>query len=177
MQHASVYALSKKYAPPRINLRSAEIMDSYGDETFAAYPINHHAPEDVSKEDLDFYPRVFPFMQFTDLLFYLYPIALEYEKDNGLDCIDSYMYSLDRYFPSESSKMLPAEQQSLQDGLRWIWNAAPLGCADWVQCPNLQAAIGVSVSWDDMYRNRDQSHPPEETATSISNSESSPPTP
>jgi hypothetical protein len=150
MTHESVYLMSRKYGPPKIDLRTAEIMDSYGDESCAKLPINHRVPEDVSKEDFDYYQWIFAFMGFEDLLFYLYPIALEYERDNSLNCIDSYMYSLDRFLPEASAKLPPKDQQALVDGLRWIWDAAPLGYADWVQCPNLQGAIGVSVTWDDI---------------------------
>jgi len=144
-----VYALSRKYSPPRIDLRTAEIMDAYGDERYATRPINHRVPEDVSREDLDFYGWVYAFMSFEDLLFYLYPIALEYERDRCLDCIDPFLYSLDRCVPLESSKLPTQDQRGLLDGLQWIWDAAPLDYADWVQCPNLQAAIGKSVTWDD----------------------------
>ena len=143
-----VYSLSKKYAPPGIDLRSAEIMDSYGDESNATRPIDHRVPEDVSREDLDFYGWVYAFMEFNDLLFYLYPIALEFERDKKLGCIDAFMYSLDR-FSGESSTLSAEDKAGLADGLRWIWNAAPRGYADWVQCPNLQALIGVSATWDD----------------------------
>jgi hypothetical protein len=152
MTHNSVYALSKKYSPPKIDLRTAEIMDSYGDESYATRPIHHRVPEDVSREDFDFYPWVFAFMEFEDLLFYLYPIAVEYERDAHLNCIDSYLYSLDRLIPEAFSQLPPYEQQSLVAGLRWMWNSATLGHADWVQCPNLQSAIGVSITWEDLSR-------------------------
>ena len=150
MQNPLVYELAKKHGPPRIDLRMAEIMDSYGDESRATHAINHCIPDDVSRADLDFYGWVYPFLHFEDLLFYLYPIAVEFERTKSLDCIDSFLYSLDRFVPIESSKISRYDQQSLLDGLRWIWNSAPLGYADWVQCPNLQKAIGVSVTWDDL---------------------------
>ncbi|NJO52950.1 MAG: hypothetical protein HC840_30140 [Leptolyngbyaceae cyanobacterium RM2_2_4] len=147
MLHPTVYSLSRKYGPPEIDLRKAEIMDSYGDETYAARPINHRVTEDVSRDDFDYYQWVFAFMGFKDLLFYLYPIALEYERDKCLNCVDSFMYSLNRFMPEELAQLSAEDQQGVLDGLRWIWDAAPLGYADWVQCPNLQAAIGKSVTW------------------------------
>lgn len=150
MSHESVYLMSRKYGPPRVDLRKALIMDDYGDESYATRPINHRLPEDVSREDLDFYGHVYAFMGFKDLLFYLYPIAMEFEHDKGLDCVDAFMYSLDRHFPEDYMSLTADDQQGLIDGLRWIWNAAPLGYADWIQCPNLQAAIGVSVGWNDL---------------------------
>lgn len=152
MTRPLVYALSRKYGPLKIDLRAAEIMDSHGDDRFATRPIEHRIPEDVSREDLDFYGWIYAFMKFPDLLFYLYPVALEYQRDNGLDCVDSFMYSLDRCVPVESAKLSPDDQNALLDGLRWIWESAPLGYADWVQCRNLQAAIGVSVTWGDLHQ-------------------------
>ncbi len=125
-------------------------MDSYGDEAYATRPIHHKVPEDVSREDLDFYGGVYSFMGFEDLLFYLYPIAREFERDKCLDCIDAFLYSLERLFPLMSVSLSPGDQEALLDGLHWIWNAAPLGYADWIQCPNLQAALGISVTWDDV---------------------------
>lgn len=154
MPRQLVYSLSKKYSPPNIDLRVAKIIDSYGDESYATRPISHSMPEDVSRDDLDFYGWVYPFMGIKDLLFYLYPIGLEYERHNCLDCIDSFLYSLNRFVPTDSSKLPAEDQQGLLDGLRWLWDAAPLGYADWVQCPNLQAAIGVSATWDDIRQDR-----------------------
>jgi hypothetical protein len=150
MHQKRVFNLSSKYGPPRIDLRMAEIMDSYGDESQATHKINHRIPDDVSRADLDFYGWIYPYLNFEDLLFYLYPIALEFERTKSLDCIDSFLYSLDRLISTESPKLPTEDQQALLDGLRWIWNSAPLGYADWVQCPNLQIAIGVSVTWDDL---------------------------
>ncbi len=150
MNHQLVYQLSKKHGPPRIDLRMAQIIDGGGDERRASDRINHRIPDDVSKADLDFYGWVYSFLKFEDLLFYLYPIALEFERNKSLDCIDSFLYSLDRFVPTESSKLSVGDQQALLKGLRWIWNSAPSGYADWVQCPNLQKAIGVSVTWDDL---------------------------
>ena len=145
-----VYALSKKYGPPRIDLRRAEIIDSYGDESYATRPIDHKVPENVSREDLDFYGWVYAFMKFPDLLVYLYPIALEYEKDLRIECIDGFMYSLDRCLPDEMPKLPEDDREALIAGLNWIWTSGDSGYADWVQCPNLQEAIGVTASWHDI---------------------------
>ena len=150
MSQKLVYKLSRKNGPPRIDLRKAEIMDSYGFEGRATRPINHRTPNDVSRDDLDFYGWIYAFLGFEDLLFYLYPIALELERNNTLECIDSFMYSLNRFVPEALSKLNVDDQKALLEGLRWIWDSAPLGYVDWVQCPNLQKAIGVSVSWDDL---------------------------
>ena len=36
-------------------------------------------------------------MEFKDLIFYLYPIAREYELDLSVDFIDPFLYSLDTW--------------------------------------------------------------------------------
>ena len=150
MEHAAVYMLSKKYGPPRINLRDAELLDSYGDDSWAKRPINHRVPEDVSLEDLKYYGWVYAFMAFEDLLFYLYPVVIAFEQDQTLDCIDSLMYSLDRFIPTSSSKLSKTDQSALCEGLTWLWEVGSPGYADWVQCPNLQKFIGIEVTWDDL---------------------------
>ena len=143
MNHHAVYELSKKNGPPRIDLRRAEIMDSYGFEGRATRAINHRTPKDVSRDDMDFYGWIYAFLGFEDLLFYLYPIALELDKSKSLDCIDSFMYSLNRFVPEESSKLTKIDQQALIEGLRWMWDAVQLGYTDWEEYPNLRIAIGI----------------------------------
>lgn len=143
MNHLAVYELSRKHGPPRIDLRTAEIMDSYGFEGRATRAINHRTPNDVSRDDLDFYGWIYAFLEFEDLLFYLYPIALELDKSKSLYCIDSFMYSLNRFVPEESSKLTKIDQQALIEGLRWMWDAVQLGYTDWEEYTNLRIAIGI----------------------------------
>ena len=145
MKHEDVYNLSNKYSPPKVDLRDAEIMDSYGDESHAERAIQHLKPEDATREDFDYYGWVYPFMNFEDLLFYLYPIATEFEKDPTLDCIDSFMYSFDRALPRRKSLLAVDDMAAINAGLRWIWESGGVDAADWRQCPNLQNEIGVSV--------------------------------
>jgi len=134
---------SLSHGPPKINLRDAEILDSYGDESHATRPISHNTPRDVSRADMDFYGWVYAFMGFRDLLFYLYPVALEYEKDLCFDSIDPFMYSLDTWISSEMPKISVDDQDALIVGLRWIWDAGEPGYADWEQCSSLQRVIGL----------------------------------
>ncbi|MFK8027657.1 MAG: hypothetical protein AB8C40_06305 [Gammaproteobacteria bacterium] len=145
MKHKNVYEMSRKYAPPKINLRDAEIMDSFGDESHAKRAIKHLLPTDVSREDFDYYGWVYPFMEFKDLLFYFYPIADEYEKDKELDCVDSFMYSLDRELPIGKLELDHNDVLAIKEGLHWIWESGGEGYADWWQCPNLQQEIGITV--------------------------------
>lgn len=148
MNHPLVHDLSTKYGPPRIDLRTAWIMDSHGNASGATRAMHHRSPDDVSRDDLEFYGAVYAFMDFYDLLFYLYPVAREFEQDTSLECIDSFLYSLNGHVPSESIPLPAEDRQGLLEGLAWVWGAAPRNGV-WVQCPNLQSAIGVSVTWED----------------------------
>ena len=140
-----VYDLSKRYSPPTTDLRKAEIMDSYGDESYATRPIQHLVPEDVTRVDLDHYAHVWAFMQFHDLLFYLYPVVLQYELDNKIECIDFYLYSFDRLINQNLPQLEAYDKDAVIQGLQWIWDAGSTDYADWRQCPNLQRVLGVSV--------------------------------
>ena len=129
----------------QVNLRTAMIMDDYGDESYAKMPVNHRFPEDVTKEELDYYGWIYPFMEPTDLLFYLYPIALEFEKDKKLDCIDSLFYSLNDKVEDLMSTMCDDDISALKNGLLWVFESDGLGYADWDQCKKLQKVIGIKV--------------------------------
>lgn len=96
MELEELYALSCRFAPPEIDLRQAQIIDDYGHEDYAKMPINHQKPDDVRREEFDYYGWIYPFMKPKDLLFYLYAVVRECQKDMNLDWLDSYMYSMDR---------------------------------------------------------------------------------
>ncbi|NES25203.1 MAG: hypothetical protein F6K41_41465 [Symploca sp. SIO3E6] len=145
MKYKEVYDLSSKFSPPKIDLRMAEILDSYGDESHAKLPINHNRPEDVTREEFDYYGWIYPFMEVEDILFYFYPILIEYEKDKKFDCIDSFMYTTDRAISDIQKRLEPHEREALKLGLTRIWEIGGNDYADWHQCPNLQRFIGISV--------------------------------
>jgi hypothetical protein len=144
MKHDDIYSLSCRYSPPKINLRDAQIKD-YGNHKYSKRPIKHLKPKDVSREDFDYYGWCYSFMEFEDLLFYLHPIALEYEKDKTLDCIDSYMYSLDRSLPTKRGSLNQTDLNTIHEALKWIWEIGRDDYADWHQCPNLQSEIGLKL--------------------------------
>jgi hypothetical protein len=145
MKYKEVYDLSYKCSPPKIDLRKAEILDSYGDESHAKLPINHNKPEDVMREEFDYYGWVYPFMEVEDLLFYFYAILIEYEKDRNLGCIDPFMYSIDRVIPDIQKSLEHQNLEALKLGFTRIWEIGGNDYADWRQCPNLQKLIGISV--------------------------------
>lgn len=140
--HPAVLALSEKFGPPKINLRQAELLDGYGynQGEYAERPIAHNMPWHVSREDLDYYWSVFSFMSDEpgSLLFYLYPVALEFERDRCLAALQSLLFSLDMTYPALLALLRePEDAAAFAEGLSWILDAGgPDGAPFWF-CPNL----------------------------------------
>ena len=145
MKYAEIYRLSSQYSPPKVTLRDALILDDYGDESGATLPIDHHSPDDVKREEFDFYGWIYPFVEPEDLLFYLYGMVIQYERDRELECIDSFMYSMDREIRGLQTKLTSAENQILKQALQLIWDIGGEDGADWFHCKQLQTLIGISV--------------------------------
>lgn len=144
MNISVVHDLSTSFAPPRMNLRTAARLDSpYGDDNFTFRDINHREISDVTRADLDFYAWCFSYMDFPSLLFYLYPVASHYEADNALECVDPFLYSLERFVPNCSSSLLALQQSAIYSGVRWIRDSCKSNPADFSACPNLRSAIGL----------------------------------
>ena len=145
MKYEDIYKLSDKYAPPKIDLRKAQILDDYGDESYAKLIVNHLNPDNVKREEFDYYGWVYPFMEPEDLIFYLYPILNEYQKDNEIECIESFMYSMDREINNLLPKLNNEEIEALKIAFKEIWK---IGTRDdfneWYQCKNIQKLIGVN---------------------------------
>lgn len=145
MEHEDIYNLSMKFAPPKIDLRRAQILDDYGDESYAKLVVNHKKPDDVKREEFDYYGWVYPFVEPEDLLFYLYAIVIEYSKDKEIDCIDSFMYSMDRELSSLQEKLSGDDRAVLENAFNVIWKVGGDDYADFAQCKNLQELIGISL--------------------------------
>ena len=146
MKYEDIYNLSCKFAPPKVDLRKAQILDDYGDESYAKLIVNHKKPGDVKREEFDYYGWVYPFMEPEDLIFYLYPILIEYEKDREIDCIDSFMYSMDREINNLLPKLSDGQKSVLKMAFNEIWKVGSNDdFNDWYQCENIQKFIGVNL--------------------------------
>jgi len=145
MKYKDIYDLSMKFAPPKIDLRKAQILDDYGDETCAKLLIHHKKPNDVKRKEFDYYGWVYPFMEPNDLLFYLFAIVIEFKKDNEIECIDSFMYSMDREVLELKSTLSKEEIKTLTNAFQIIHEQDINANIDWVQCKNLQKLIGISI--------------------------------
>jgi len=132
-------------------LFKADVLDCYGDKSFCKGPeVNHRVPQDVSKKELEYYGSfAFVYMEFEDLLFYLYPVALYYEQDWEIDAIHSLLMSLERHH-TKIAKLAQEDQDALIAGLKWIWFSGDSRFALWSECENLQRIIGVETFEHDL---------------------------
>lgn len=142
-RYPRVYSFSERHGPPRIDLRMAQIRDDYGDDQWATLAVSHRYPNDVSRKELDHYARVYSFMGFRDLLFYLYPVALEYERNPNGDFVHAFLYSLDDRFEEGIKSLSDQDCEALKAGLIWIWSYWASDYAPWWQCKRLSRFIGI----------------------------------
>ena len=150
MNKENVYHLSKTHGPPVVDLQHGMIGDDWGDRSNAKLPTPHQIPEDVTRDQLDHYgSAVFSYMEDSDLLFYLYPIAKVYAEDPSFEWIDGYMYTLDKRIEAIFGTLGPHDRDALVDGLMWIWESGGIDNADWYQCRHLQKVIGIDVERDE----------------------------
>ncbi|WP_428355849.1 hypothetical protein [Methyloprofundus sp.] len=145
MKYEDIYNLSMRFAPPKVDLRKAQIQDDYGDESFAKLTVDHKKPDDVKREEFDYYGWVYPFMEPEDLLFYLYAMVIEFSNDQEIDCIESFMYSMDREISVLQAILSGEEQQTLKNAFQQIWDISGHDYIVFAQCKNLQKLIGITV--------------------------------
>lgn len=146
-KYPEIYELSYKYRNPQINLRDARILDDYGDEEYATRLLNHRLPEYVVREDFDFYGWVYAFMNFDDLLFYIYPMLIEFEGDSSIDVIDSFFYSLERLVENgQYANYLDEIGVSVfQKSILKFHEIDKDREIPWWQCTNLCELVGIKV--------------------------------
>jgi len=145
MKYEDIYNLSLRFSPPKIDLRKVQILDDYGDESFAKLVVNHKKPDDVKREEFDYYGWIYPFMEPEDLLFYLYAIVIEYGNDKEIDCIDSFMYSMDREIGILQQTLTDEENSVVKNAFHKIWEIGGDEHADFAQCKNLQKLISIKI--------------------------------
>ncbi len=142
MENSLAYQLSLDFSPPTMDLRQACILDSHGDESWCAHPIDHRLPNDVSHKDLNAYPDVFAFMGFSDLLFYLYPVALHAGKDSETAYVDFFLCSLDGKYEDQLPSSLDLKQrQGIIEALKWLQSKGELDQVTLDQCTHLKALL------------------------------------
>ncbi len=138
---ASNYALSKAFAPPRVNLRQGEIADAYGDESYCTRLIRHVLPQDPTEEDFRFYSNCYPYMERTDLLYYFYSVCRSISTPE----LDGYFYTLSRNLPELIEVINEEQRLHLFCGLLALWTEDWAQTLDWMGCPELLKFLGVQV--------------------------------
>ena len=145
MEYQEIYNLSKSFGPPKTDLRQGQILDDYGDESFAKLKVNHQTPCDVKRKEIDYYGWVYPFLEPTDLIFYLYPLLVEFKKDQEIDCFDSYVYSMDRNIIGLLKLLTTEQKKVIKMSFKLIWDLSDEKSVDWFSCPNLQKLVGLAL--------------------------------
>lgn len=69
----------------------------------------------------------------------------EYQNNKDLDCIDSFMYSMDREINKLQLILSKDENLILRNAFQIIWDIGGDDWTDWEQCKNLQKLIRISV--------------------------------
>ncbi|PHS23664.1 MAG: hypothetical protein COA83_09580 [Methylophaga sp.] len=84
-------------------------------------------------------------MEPADLLFYLYAMVREYKNNNDLDCIDPFMYSMDREIGNLFTILSTEEIKTMKSVFKLIWEIGGDDGTDWYQCKKLQKLIDISI--------------------------------
>lgn len=109
------YELSIKYAPPKINMRDAKILDYYGDDSYCTHIVNHKNPDDVTlKDHLKYGLDCWAFMDGKSLLFYFYTIIKNKLKEIVVED-EFFFYSLNR-------KLIDMDQVDIDIIQEILWN-------------------------------------------------------
>lgn len=124
-----VYQLSARYAPPRVSVRDAQVIDDHG-TGFDNCPINHRTPADVTREDLDDYPgSVWTFMDLESQLFYLHAIASlfialpwpEVLNARFAGSVECYLFLLNQRLQSEYATLSRKDQSAITEAVFRIY--------------------------------------------------------
>ena len=137
-----IYNFSKKFAPPKTTLKSAEIMSEWGKSTLEDRVIDHSDPKNVTREEIEFYTMIYAFLEFEDFLFYLYPMIKEFIKDKNFDNLDFFLYSFDSKLLKNINKLSNEDIKILRKTLTWLSEQHGVEYSGIDQTYNIQRFIG-----------------------------------
>ena len=137
-----IYIFSKKYSPPKTTLKDAEIMSEWGETQLEDREVDHSDPGNVSREEIEFYTMVYSFLEFEDFLFYLYPMAREFEKDKDFDNMEFFITSFDSVLNKNLKKLNEEDHQTLKRALLWLSELHPIEYSGIDETLNIQKFIG-----------------------------------
>lgn len=159
MDLSKLYEFSKSVGPPKEDLRFARISDDWGDESCAKMPINHKLPEDVTFEELCYYPQGWVFMDIDSVLFYAYSVFKYHDDPDGDEYwdagVDFYFNTLEREFDVLVKK---DSIEILFDSIKIMWYEKPFffGLEN---CPKFQNALNIHVTFEDRLKYYDLKYP------------------
>ena len=149
---------SSAFGPPKLNLRDAQIISSYGRKDSAKLEINHNSPADVKDHEIDYYSySVFSFMNLKDLIFYTYAIFQKHKAEGDYTHMDFLLYGYERNM-DELKELLTSDLKSIFiSSCNELFNLHGFEAA-WEQCPNLSKFIGIDITEkaiDEWYEQKD----------------------
>ena len=108
-----LYSLSKRFSPPKIDLLSADYLDSGSTQPSTRFNNPHKTVEDVKTEELQIF-REFSFMTPGDLIFYLSPILDAHTKESSLEATDFFIYSFERKLEDALKLLIDKEKEMVR---------------------------------------------------------------
>lgn len=143
----AIIRLSKRFAPPRINLLQARLDDDYGRTECIEVEVTHQHPEEVTVQELDYYGDVWPFLCPESSLFYLYAVLSAFRDFRAGSRpipdpvphlnFDSYFSDLALYWPLTRKLLSTDEIADLRQALCELFEAAP-NATDWEELAPLE---------------------------------------
>lgn len=159
MDLSKLNEFSKSFGPPKTDIRLARIADDWGDVKNAKMPILHKFPEDVTFEELSYYPQGWCFMDIDSVLFYAYSVFKYHDDPDGDEYwgagVDFFFYTLNREIDTLVKK---DSIQILFDSIIIMWYEKPF-FFDLVQCSKLQDILEIHVTFEDEYKYYDEKYP------------------
>lgn len=150
MDLSKLHEFSKSFGPPKTDLRLARISDDWGDDRCAKMPIFHKLPEDVTIEELNYYPQGWFFKDIDSLLFYAYAVFKHHDDPAGNDywrCgVDGFFCALE----NEIDVLVKKESVDiLFDSIKIMWNENPY-FFDLEDCPKLRKILKIKIKSRDL---------------------------
>ncbi|MFN0126111.1 MAG: hypothetical protein ACKV19_05445 [Verrucomicrobiales bacterium] len=128
--NAAILEIARQFAPPPTNLQIGRIEDDYGKTEHAALFIDHHDPEAVDQEELDYYSDVWFHLDTRSLLFYMYPVLRAVAEGKADQFVDYYFSCFQIWWPVIRKELSDEQVMEVHRALRDLFEQHP-DVTDW----------------------------------------------
>jgi hypothetical protein len=137
-----LYRLSKKFAPPEIDLRRGRILDDGGSDKYATVLLKHRDPTEVSVPELEYYHDVWLFLTPRDLIFYLYSVLrLDRIQGKRLVYLERWLDTVDRRLEEILLILNASQTQVFRDALANVTNTVSDSLTLFEDLPKLSSFV------------------------------------